>query len=276
MQCQSSAPPADLFFLRGERALELTAQCGALVSSVIDHRSPVPAVSIWRPRPRVIWAPPLSIQLRLFNQTFLDLCDAVSFADNSVPSVFPAAPVFLKQETAWASRVSWELFLCTLDRLHSGETTSLSHGFVHISLLGRRRSVWMEVYAFSERNALTEIVMVETILSDDTLLADLLWSGPCSLLQPQGSVPGKDAGCDVKCEQKEQLQRRPPPCAFHAETFAVPTAARAKRYSQQGEDQADQILCATAAACGERSRNSGRAKRPACLARLPQVWPKQQ
>lgn len=165
----ASAP--DLFYLRGE-SVELSSACGALVSSLISQRATPPGVAVWRPRTHP--SERLSIQLKLFNQTFLDLCDAVSFADNSVGSVFPSSPIFLSEDSANASHTSWERFLSAMDKFHLAELGHCSQVFVHISLLGRMRPVWLELYAFHDRNALTEFLMVETPLTEEVPLQEML------------------------------------------------------------------------------------------------------
>ena len=143
----------------------LSEPCQVLLRSLFTTRHPTPGIAVFSPRR----SPSLryTSRLKFFNQTFLDLCDTVAFPDLSPTSVWPQSPFFLYLDTAHAAKSTWERLVEKVDKIHTGELRRASFVFLHISRAGRKRVVWTEVFAFTERSSLVEFLIVETPLPED-------------------------------------------------------------------------------------------------------------
>ena len=166
----------DLFFLQG-CLIDLSPEASAFVSALLDGRFPAPAISVWHPHVPAVEGS--SARLKFFNQAFLDLCDALSFKDDASCSIFPAFPLFLSDETAAAYKTSWEMLMNSIDSLHASKFQQTAHPFMHISLLGRQKTVLAELFAIKRDSVLLEYVIAETVLPDEA---------PCSIVCSQ-SMP---------------------------------------------------------------------------------------
>lgn len=201
-----ASPAPSLFCLSAEHDVSVSPQCEAFIFDVATRRSPIPALSIWQPR-----AAPLqrtSFRLKLFNQSFRELCDVSTFTDGSLTAVFPTTPVFLTKETESIASITWELLMKSIDRLHKGELAQCSQLFMHISRLGRTRLVLVELYAFFRGHlSLAEFLMVETpVIGGDQLLEKV--KSQVAALQASPEQQDKSGLADRIKGEEEELHRR--------------------------------------------------------------------
>lgn len=117
---------------------------------------------MWTPH-----APTFAPVLKCYSNAFLDLCDAVSFPQSDLESVFMMrSPIFLSAQTERTARASTASFSALLDAIRMG---GVSHGqceLVHVSRVGRAKRVLAEVCGSYAHGALCEWIVTETPLPE--------------------------------------------------------------------------------------------------------------
>lgn len=141
-------------------ASPIQARTIALIERLVATR-PQSSVSVWQPRPHPLAR--CTSRLKRFNSAFLSLCDAVAFKDDIISSIFVFYPLCLSIETAEQVHATNARLLRMSDALHTTDVGYLSDMVCHISRLGRRTSVYFEIFAIRDGNAaLQEYVVLET------------------------------------------------------------------------------------------------------------------
>lgn len=129
-------------------------------AALLQH--PQPAISVWTPQ-----APTFAPILKCYSDTFLDLCDAVTFPQSDLESVYMMrSPIFLSAQSERTARASAATFSALLDAIRLG---ARSHGqcqLIHVSRVGRAKRVLAEVCGAYVQGALCEWVVTETPLPE--------------------------------------------------------------------------------------------------------------
>lgn len=156
---------AEVTLLAMDTTEAISEPCRQVLSHILTTRTPAPGITIWSPR--VLPSARLTSRLKFFNQTFLDMCDTVSFPDRTPAAVWPQSCTFLYRDTATQARASWDRLVQNVDKIHNGELLRASQVFLHISRAGRKKVMWTEIFAFTAQSSLVEFLIVETPLPDD-------------------------------------------------------------------------------------------------------------
>lgn len=175
----------------------------ALIEGLVATR-PQSSVSVWQPRSHPLAR--CTSRLKRFNSAFLSLCDAVTFKDDIVSSVFVFYPLCLSIETAEQVQATNARLLRMSDALHTTDASYMSDVVCHVSRLGRRTSVYFEIFAIRDGNAaLQEYVVLETppeaslpapraALGSSRMTCDLSRPSPQSTSQGDSLVRGSQRG----------------------------------------------------------------------------------
>lgn len=161
----SAPPPVRLPDNASPAPQGLSSVCTALIAKLLGEHQPAPALSVWRPRTNPLEH--ASAKMVHFNDAFMALCDAAAFPDGNAESAVPMAPRFLSVVTEAEARATAARMFHINDLIHLGRLTHGRTVYVHISRAGRRRAVWLEIFAVHVDNALCELVACESVLPDD-------------------------------------------------------------------------------------------------------------
>jgi len=99
------------------------------------------------------------------NAAFLALCDAGRFKNDDCESVLVLSPMFRNDETANEVREATERGMLMVDAMHMGGLDWAADNLLHISRVGRKHAVFVELFAI--RNAqkeLLEYIAIETLM----------------------------------------------------------------------------------------------------------------
>lgn len=116
-----------------------------------------------------------SSRLLGFNNAFKELCDSPGLVPGDLRSAIPPKPVFLSERTARDASASMQRIFSIVGSINASPLQHATTEVLRISMLGRIRYTYMEVFAMRKEGVLKEVIVAERILPDNHVLANDLY-----------------------------------------------------------------------------------------------------